>query len=160
MTSLRHVFEFLAFRIIVCSIDCLSPRMAATCATNLAWLVHYGLPRKVTRYAVASENLKLAFGDSITENEIDRTIYRMWIHLFRTLVEIVQSPRKLHLHSYRDAIEFADFTRTNQAVCSGRRVLLLGGHFGSWEIGPTLFGLWGFPMGIVAREMDNPYLHE
>ena len=36
---------------------------------------------------------------------------------------------------------------------------MLGGHFGNWEIGTAMFGMWGFPMGIVAREMDNPYLH-
>ncbi len=158
LRRLRHRLEFLVFQLLVCAIDCLSPRSTARLAEQLAWLIHYGLPRKVSRYAVSRDNIRTAFGDRFSETEIDRLVYRMWVHLFRTVAEIVQSVRKLHLHSYREVIHFADFTRTNEAVCSGRRVLLLGGHFGSWEIGPTLFGMWGFPMGIVAREMDNPYL--
>ena len=156
----RHRWEFLAFQIVVCLIDCLSPRMAARMAANLAWLVHYGLPRKLTRFKVARDNIRTAFGEQYTDAEIDRLVYGMWVHLFRTVVETVQAPRKLHMHSYRHSMRFADFTRSNEAVCSGRPVLLLGGHFGNWEIGISLYGMWGFPMGVVAREMDNPYLHE
>ncbi len=160
LLALRHRLEFLVFQLLVCAIDCLSPRAAARMAERLAGLVHYGLPRKLTRFAVARDNLRTAFGDEYSDAEIDRLVYRMWVHLFRTVAEIVQSVRKLHLHSYRQSVQFGDFTRTNDAVCSGRRVLVLGGHFGNWEIGPTLFGMWGFSMGIVARKMDNPHLHE
>ena len=160
LPALRHRLEFLVFQLLVCAIDCLSPRTAAQMAERLAWLVHYGLPRKLTRFAVARDNVRKAFGGRFSEAEIDLLVYRMWVHLFRTVAEIVQSTRKLHLHSYRQSIQYGDFTWTNDAVCSGRSVLVLGGHFGNWEIGPTLFGIWGFSMGIVARKMDNPYLHE
>jgi KDO2-lipid IV(A) lauroyltransferase len=160
MLKLRHRLEFLVFQAFVCIIDCLSPRMTASLARLLATLIHYGLPRKWTRYAVARDNLLRAFGTQYSEVEMELLVYEMWVHLFRTVAETVQSIRKLHLHSYRKIVDFADFTRTNEAICSGRRVLMLGGHFGNWEIGTALFGLWGFPMGIIAREMDNPYLHE
>lgn len=159
LLAVRRRLEFLVFQTLVCIVDCLSPRATARLAQQLAWVIHYVLPRRWTRYKVAHDNLRLAFGDKYTDAEIEVIVYRMWVHLFRTVAEIVQSTRKLHIHSYRDAIQFGDFQRTNQAVCSGRRVIMLGGHFGNWEIGTTLFGMWGFPMGIVARELDNPYLH-
>lgn len=159
MLWLRHRLEFLLFKTLICIVDCFSLRTIVWLAKSLATFIHYGLPRKLTRYEVAYENLRRAYGDQFTDAQIDALVYKMWVHLFRTVAEFVQSPRKLHLHSYREMIEFADFTRTNEAICSGRRVLMLGGHFGNWEIGTTLFGMWGFPMGIVAREMDNPYLH-
>lgn len=160
MLAIRRRLEFLVFQFFVCVIDCLSPRATAAIAHCLATFIHYGLPRKWTRYSVARDNLIRAFGDQYSERDLDRLVYEMWVHLFRTVAETVQAPRKLHLHSYRQIVDFADFTRTNEAICSGRRVLMLGGHFGNWEIGTALFGLWGFPMGIIAREMDNPYLHE
>ena len=122
--------------------------------------VHYLLPRKWTRYQIAAANIRRAFGDECSEARIDEVIHGMWNHLFQTVIEVVHSNRKLHLHSYRKVVEFADFHRTNEAICSGRSVLMLGGHFGNWEIGTKMFGIWGFPMGVVAREMDNPYLHE
>ena len=160
MRALRHRMEFLVFQTIVCIVDSLSPRASAWAAKCLATFIHYVLPRKWTRYPVARDNVRRAFGDQHTEAEIDSMIFGMWVHLFRTVVESVQGARKLHLHSYRRVVEFADFTRTNEAICSGRRVIMLGGHFGNWEIGTALFGIWGFPMGIIAREMDNPYLHD
>jgi KDO2-lipid IV(A) lauroyltransferase len=159
MKNIRHRLEFLVFQIFVCVIDSLSPRATATLARCFANFVHYGLPRKWTRFKVARENIQRAFADRYSEREIDLIVYGMWVHLFRTVAESVQSARKLHLNSYREIVQFADFTRNNEAICSGRRVLMLGGHFGNWEIGTALLGLWGFPMGIVAREMDNPYLH-
>ena len=160
MLRLRHRLEYLVFQIFVCIIDCLSPRTTAWLARSLASLIHYGLPRKWTRYAVARDNLVRAFGDKHSESEIEMIVYKMWVHLLRTVAEVVQCGRKLHLHSYRELVQFADFKRTNEAICSGRRVLMLGGHFGNWEIGTSLFGMWGFPMGVIAREMDNPYLHD
>jgi KDO2-lipid IV(A) lauroyltransferase len=160
MLRIRHRLEFLLFQTIVCMIDCFPLRTVAWISRLVATLIHYGLPRKWTRYHVAEENLRRAFGDRYSAAEISEMIFQMWVHLFRTVIEVVQAPRKLHLDSYRKLIDFADFTRTNEAICSGRRVLMLGGHFGNWEIGTALFGMWGFPMGIVAREMDNPYLHD
>jgi KDO2-lipid IV(A) lauroyltransferase len=157
---LRHRLEFLAFRLAVCLIDCLSPRTAARWADRLAAILCDWLPARWTRTDVVHDNLRKAFGPQLTEAELRRLRHGMWTHLFRTVIEMVQAPRKLHLHSYRRIVEFDGLAETNNALLSGRRVLLLGGHFGSWEICTTLFGLWGFRVGIVAREMDNPYLHD
>ncbi|MCA9040366.1 MAG: lysophospholipid acyltransferase family protein, partial [Planctomycetaceae bacterium] len=40
-----------------------------------------------------------------------------------------------------------------------RPLILLSGHFGNWEIANTTFGLFGYPAGVVARDLDNPYIH-
>lgn len=159
LRAIRHRIEFFVFQAIVCLIDCLSPRATVRLAEGLAWFIHDVLPRKWSRYAVARENLRIAYGDSLSDADAERLVRGMWVHLFRTVAEIIQSKRKLHLESYRRFIHFADFTRMNTAMISGRRVIVLSGHFGNWEIGTALFGLWGFPMGVVAREMDNPHLH-
>jgi hypothetical protein len=34
----------------------------------------------------------------------------------------------------------------------------LSGHFGNWEVAISVFGLFGFPMGVVARDLENPLL--
>jgi KDO2-lipid IV(A) lauroyltransferase len=160
LRALRHRLEFLAFRLAVCLIDCISPRTAAKWAKGLATIFCDWLPAKWTRTDVIYENLRRAFGPDISEHDLARIRHGMWVHLFRTVIEMVQAPRKLHLHSYRRQIEFTGLAQSNDALLSGRRVLMLGGHFGSWEIGIALFGVWGFRMGVVAREMDNPFLQE
>ena len=124
MLNLRHRLEFLVFQAFVCIIDSLSVRTTARLANFLATLIHFGLPRKWTRYAVARDNLNRAFGGRYSEAEIENLVYEMWVHLFRTVAETVQAARKLHIHSYREIVDFAEFTRTNEAICSGRRVLM------------------------------------
>jgi KDO2-lipid IV(A) lauroyltransferase len=38
-------------------------------------------------------------------------------------------------------------------------VIIVSGHFGNWEVAIGTFGMFGFRMGVVARDLDNPYLH-
>ncbi len=158
--SLRRRAEFFLFRLIVCLIECLPLRTSVRLAESLAWFLHCVLPRKLTRYQVSRENLRRAFGAGASEAWIDRTVYRMWVHLFRMVIELVQAPRKLHRQTYHHICQFVDLSFTNESLISGRRVLLLGGHFGNWEVANGLFGVWGFPLGVVARQMDNPLLDD
>jgi KDO2-lipid IV(A) lauroyltransferase len=156
---LRHLTEYLAFKIAVCIVQALSPRMCARLAETLARLVHYRLPRRWTRYAVARDNIRAAFGERYSEAEIDRLVCRMWVSLFRMVTEIILLPRKLRLDNVVDVVVFRNKPAVVRALCSGRPVILLSGHFGNWEMAVSIFGLFGFRMGMVARELDNPYLN-
>ena len=155
----RWLAEYLAFRLIVCVIDALPTRASVRVAEGLAWFVHRVLPRKLTRYPVARENLRIAFGERYSEAEIDDIVGRMWAHLFRVVVEMVQLRRKLRLYNCADVIDFRNRDETVRAMCAGRPVIVLGGHFGNWEIANATFGVFGFPTGVVARDLDNPHLH-
>lgn len=158
--DLRHRCEYLAFRLLACALSMLSVRTTVRIAESLAWLLTRVLPQKLTRYDVAADNLRAAFGDDLTAHRVDRMIFDMWVHLFRLLAETVQLPRKMALVNCREVIVFRNRQVVLQALCSGRPVFILGGHFGNWEVSTATFGLFGFPMGIVARKLDNPYLHK
>jgi Kdo2-lipid IVA lauroyltransferase/acyltransferase len=155
---LRHWCEYIVFRTLVCLVEALSPRMCARLSHFGAVVVHYWLPRRWTRYHIARDNLRGAFGGKYNDRQIDDLIFRMWVHLFRMVGEIVQLPRKLRLDNVVDAIEFRGKRGVVQALNSGRPLILLSGHFGNWEMAISVFGLFGFPMGLVARELDNPLL--
>jgi KDO2-lipid IV(A) lauroyltransferase len=43
-------------------------------------------------------------------------------------------------------------------LLSRRPLLFLTGHFGNWEMGGWVLGLFGFRTYAVARTLDNPYL--
>lgn len=158
--DLRHRCEYLAFRALACALSMLSIRATVRFAESVAWLLTRGLPHRLTRYDVASGNLREAFGNDLTPRQIDRLVFDMWVHLFRLLVETVQLPRKMTLTNCREVIVFRNRRVVLKALCSGRPVFVLGGHFGNWEVSTATFGLFGFPMGIVARKLDNPYLHQ
>jgi KDO2-lipid IV(A) lauroyltransferase len=156
--GLRHRLEYVAFRLLLCVWQTLSPRSCARLATRLAWVMCHLLPRKWTRYHIARENLRQAFGEEKSAAELDQIIFGMWVHLFRLLSEIAHLPRKLHLHNTFDVIQFRNKELAVQTLLSDRPVLLLSGHFGNWEMAISVFGLFGFRMGVVARELDNPHL--
>lgn len=158
LRNLRYLGEYTAFRLLLCVWQILSPRGCARLAHRLAWIFCNVLPRKLTRYEVARSNLEQAFGSEKSAAEIDQIIYRMWVHLFQLLSEIAHLPRKLHLHNTHDVIDFRNKEAAVRALLSDRPVLLLSGHFGNWEMAISVFGLFGFQMGVVARELDNPYL--
>ncbi|MEX2287085.1 MAG: lysophospholipid acyltransferase family protein [Planctomycetaceae bacterium] len=155
----RYLAEYFVFRAIVCLIDAMPARSAARLAEMLAFVVHHFLPKKLTRYKVARDNLRTAFGSRYGEAETDAIIFRMWVHLFRMVVEMVQLPRKLRLYNCADVIDFRNRDATVRVMCTGRPVLVLCGHFGNWEMAISTFGIFGFPLGVVARDLDNPYLH-
>ena len=157
----RRRFEYLVFRAVVCVMQMLSAARGRDFAEGLAFVVHRLLPRKLTRYHVASENLRQALGPEASEAKIDETIRRMWVHLFRVVIEIAQIPRKVRDDNVLAIVSYDSGRQACwQAFSSGRPVILMGGHFGNWEIANTMFGLFGLPMGVVARDLDNPYLHE
>lgn len=85
-------------------------------------------------------------------------IRRMWVHLIRLVAEVVQLPRQMTLASCREVIVFRNRKVVVQAFCTGRPVIVLGGHFGNWEVSTATFGLFGLPMGIVGRNLDNRLL--
>jgi KDO2-lipid IV(A) lauroyltransferase len=155
----RYLAEYLFFCTIVFAIRSMPVRTARQFSDGLAWFVHRCLPEKLNRRQVAAGNLKVARGDHTSDEEIDRLILGMWQHLFRMVCEIIQLPRRFRLYNCSSVLDFYQRNECVQAMISGRPILFLGGHFGNWEISVNTFGHFGFPMGVVARDLDNPYLH-
>ncbi len=158
--NIRHRLEFAVFHLLLFAVKSLPVRASIAMANGLAWFVVNVLPRKASRYPVAAENIRTAFGPDISDERVHEIILGMWSHLFRMVCEMVQLPRHFRLASCGDVLMFEQRNECVQAMCSGRPVIFLSGHFGNWEISVNTFGHFGFPMGVVARFMDNPLLQD
>ncbi|MFK7822354.1 MAG: lysophospholipid acyltransferase family protein [Planctomycetaceae bacterium] len=157
--KVRQTLEYLLFRFIVCVVRALPLRASVWLAKGLGGMVFHVLPRKLTRHAIAGENIRTAFGDDLPDTEVDRIIHQMWVHLFRVIIEIAQLPNKIRLYNCADVIRFYNRELSVQALSQSRPVIFLSGHFGNWELANTTFGCFGYPTGVVARDLDNPWLH-
>lgn len=155
---IRHWAEFQVFRCVICVLEILSVRQTRKLAALMAWLLTDALPARATRYDIAAENIRRAFPE-LSPAEVHSMVRRMWVHLFRMVAEMAQAPRKLALENCRECVVFRNRAPVLEALTRGRPVLVLGGHFGNWEMSLSSFGMFSFPMGVIAREMDNPWLN-
>ena len=157
--SSRYRLEYAIFIALVFTLNCLPTRSSVRLADGVAWFLHSVVPRRLTRYEVAAENIRTAFGQELTASQVDLMVYGMWKHLTRMIIEVIQLPRRFRLYNCGDVLRFRQREECVRAMISDRPILFLGGHFGNWEVSVNTFGYFGFPMGVVARDLDNPWLH-
>jgi KDO2-lipid IV(A) lauroyltransferase len=146
---------YLLVRLVVCVLQALSYEQARRAAAALAWLA-YRLDRR--HRLVADENLRHAYGETVSADERDRLVRAVYRHFCNLLVEIVHIPRLLHPSNWRRHVEMPNARRIVGCLLSGRPLLFVTGHFGNWELGGYVLGLLGFRTHAVARPLDNPYL--
>lgn len=156
----RHLIEFAVFSTIVFVVRCLPIGVSERLASGMGSFVHSVIPRRLNRHAVAAKNIRTALGAELSDDRVDGIVLGMWQHLFHMGCEVAQLSRRFRLYSCRDSLEFRGGEHCVRAVLQRRPILFLSGHFGNWEISVATFGHFGFPMGVVARDLDNPYLHD
>ena len=53
---------------------------------------------------------------------------------------------------------YEGFENFERALARRKGVLFLTGHLGAWELSAFAHSLYGYPLSIVMRPLDNPYL--
>ena len=110
------------------------------------------------RRDVVLANMRLAFGQALTEGEIRQLARAFYSHLARVLIENISlswsSERKL-----RAKIRVEGMEHLVNASKLKKGILLLTGHFGNWEIAP-MAGILHFPqfrgrLHILRRQLVN-----
>ena len=109
------------------------------------------------REQVVDENLRIAFPE-LSAFERSEIAWRMWRHLFLMCAEIAHTPRKVHRTNWREHSRIVDLESFVRTLLSGRPLVVISAHYGNFELGGYLMGLFGFPTYTVARELDNRYL--
>jgi KDO2-lipid IV(A) lauroyltransferase len=109
------------------------------------------------RRAVVRDNLRIAFPDW-TEARTDRTIEAMWEHFLLMVVEIAHAQRVIQKTTWRRHLRIHGMESMVRLLWSDRPKVILSGHYGNFELAAYLFGVFGFRIFSVARELDNPLL--
>ena len=147
---------YLGIRLVVAFAQMLTIEQSYGLASLAAWIAYHldGRHRKV-----GHENLRMAFGDRLSEAERDRIVRGVYLHFGRMIMELLHTPRKLHLTNWRDRVALVGHVPImDQLITGGRPMIFLSGHYGNWELAGYIFGLFGFPTTSIARTLDNPYL--
>lgn len=104
---------------------------------------------------IAKDNLRLAFGADISDKEIDRITKKIFQNLVTAFFEFMRIPW-LTVEKLDDRVQCDGMENLQGALKKGRGVIFVTAHLGNWELLAAYYGLKGFPVDIVARELDNP----
>ena len=145
---------YLTLRVVIATVQALPLSACNRIAHGLAWLVgeKVGFRRKVV-----DENLQTAFPDWSAEERAE-CARRMWRHLFLMVTEIAHTPRKMHRTNWRKRYVVPEVEAIIRHMMLDRPKVLISGHYGNFELGGYLMGLFGFATHTVARPIDNPYV--
>lgn len=105
---------------------------------------------------VALQNLAMAFPELSPDRAIEilRECYRFFGGY---LADLLVSQNDL-LHKMKTDFEFEGLEHLRAAYGAGKGTIIFTAHFGAWELFAIAQGANGFPMRLVTRKLDNPYL--
>jgi Kdo2-lipid IVA lauroyltransferase/acyltransferase len=151
---LTDLFVYFVVRLLICIVQAMRVDTGVRLARGLAWLFAEVLR---IRAGVVDDNLAHAFPhlSADSRRELAR---RMWDHLFLLVLEVAQTPRKIHETNWRDFVTLDHASDMVRLLLSDRPTLIITAHFGNFEVAGYVLGILGFPTHTVARTLDNPYL--
>lgn len=145
---------YLALRVVIAVVQAAPLWLCERGASALAWLIGDLLG---FRPKLVDENLRTAFPEWSAQQRREAA-QRMWRHLFLMVTEIAHTPRKLHRTTWRNHCKLLGDDRVVSTLLREEPKVIISGHYGNFELGGYLLGLFGFPTYTIARPIDNPHV--
>ena len=155
MKSFRQQIELTAVRAVRAVVRLLPAVIARGLGAALG-LAFYLIDAPHRRVAMA--NLMQCF-PARTPGERRRIARRMFQHFGVLLMELLRFSG-LSPQAMRRKVEIEGEEIVRAAYAKGRGVLFFTGHFGFWEMHAIVHALVFEPIGVLARPLDNPGLHD
>jgi KDO2-lipid IV(A) lauroyltransferase len=107
---------------------------------------------------VAHDNLRIAFGDTISEERRQQIIKGMYLHFSMVALEFIIGPRLIRRDTWPEFIDFRARRLVESAIARGRGVVMVSGHFGNFELLSYLLNMAGHSMLAAGKDLANPYM--
>jgi KDO2-lipid IV(A) lauroyltransferase len=127
--------------------------LARAAGILLAWTV-YLLHGKLRR--VGEKNLAMAFPEK-SPHERAKILRGVFTSLGRQVAEVCLFPKYTH-ENVSKTVVYEGFENFERALARRNGVLFLTAHLGAWELSAFAHSLYGYPLRVVMRPLDNPYL--
>ena len=154
MKNFRHRVEY-AFVLVVRALVAVMPEsFARGLGAAIGWFF-FTVDRPHRRLAVAQ--LRAAFPVR-SEAECRAIARATFVHFGRALVDVLRTST-LTADQLRARLDVEGSERVRAALALGKGVIISTGHFGYWELHGVAHSLILPPLSVLARPLDNPYLH-
>lgn len=154
MKQLRYRIEAALFATAL-AVARVMPRSLLLLLGTLSGTLGYLVDRRHTR--IALDNLRGAFGPTLTSREARRITLACWRHFGRATMDTLNLSRLSRESVDRD-VRYEGLDHLRAAYAAGRGVIIFTGHFGHWELAAVMQGHLGLRLALVVRPLDNPRL--
>lgn len=155
LTTCRDYLVYCVVRLAISTVQALRMETCRLAARMLATLFTTVAP---VRRHVIEENLRQAYPHMNTARR-RRLAWKMWEHLFLMVAELAHARRKIHVTNWHRHIKLRNGPQLARLLLEDRPTVLVGGHFGNFEMSCYFLGLFGFSTYAIARPLDNRFLH-
>ena len=149
----RDLLEFIPAWLLLKVLGSL-PRTAALLAGKVIARATFHVHPKLRK--AGDRNLELAFPE-LSPDCRRELLLAVFDNLGRLLGEFSHFP-KLAKNPIEQIVVYEGLDNYERAAARKRGVLLLTGHFGSWELCAFAQGRYGRPLSFLVRPLDNPLL--
>ena len=104
---------------------------------------------------VADKNLKIAYGDSLTEQERQKLIKRVFQHFTRAMLVEFLKGSDMSLEELRRRVTLDSLEPLEAAEARGKGVIIIAAHLGNWEWSAKLLAMLGHPIMVIARQGED-----
>ncbi|MDD2752675.1 MAG: hypothetical protein PHN59_06045, partial [Candidatus Omnitrophica bacterium] len=128
--SLADYLSYTGFKVIGFLIGLVPIDFSLFCGRLLGRLMYY---LDVKHRRLARANIKKALGDKISPKELRQITKRFYLNFGQNIIEVFHIPffNQRYIEKY---IEIEGKQNLEQAFSTGKGVILLGVHAGSWEL--------------------------
>ena len=119
-------------------------------AKGLAFFI-YALDSKHKKIAMV--NLDLAYGDTLSEEERKEIVKACYVNLVLMLVDFVKN-QGISREALLKKVTFKNEKVLTNALAEGKKVILMTGHYGNWELVALSIAAKFGDMTIIGRDLD------
>ena len=152
--KITHGIEYLLIRFLA-FLFCLLPRTAAIKlgerlgrATGNLWK---------SRYKVVLDNLKIAFGESMSAVDREQLAGEVFGNIGKIMAEVCRFTITSD-DQILDMVTSEGTESLKEMLEYGKGGILLGSHFGNWELVGAYIKALGYPIDFMIRGQHNPYV--
>ncbi len=150
---MRQRLEYALAWLIIKFVGALPRPLARAAAILLGWAVYL---LHIRLRHVGRRNLALAFPEK-SQRERARILRGVFTSFGRQLAEVCLFP-KYTRENVSKVVVYDGFENFERALARGKGVLFLTAHLGGWELSAFAHSLYGHPLHVVMRPLDNVYL--
>jgi KDO2-lipid IV(A) lauroyltransferase len=110
---------------------------------------------------VADKNLKIAYGDTMTERDRQRLIKGVFQSFGSSLFEFLKAP-SMSADQIRKLVPVSpeQYAHIDELLARGKGLIVISAHLGNWELLARRGGMDGYNFGVVARQSPDNGLND